>query len=54
MIGIIYAIIFIKNDHIKTEEDIDKYLGVPTVATIPYVSTKERKKEETVKRNEKK
>ena len=54
LIGIIYAIIFIKNDHIKTEEDIDKYLGVPTIATIPYVSTKERNKEETVKRNEKK
>ena len=45
---------FIKNDHIKTEEDIEKYLDVPTIVSIPYVSTKERKKEVAVKRNEKK
>lgn len=50
----VFVITFMKNDHIKTEEDIEKYLGVPTVATIPYISTKERKKEEAVKRNEKK
>lgn len=54
LVCIVMAVIFIKNDHIKTEEDVEKYLGVPTVATIPYISTKERKKEEAVKRNEKK
>ena len=54
LVCIILAIIFMRNDRIKTEEDVEKYLGVPTVATIPYVSTKERKKEEAVKRNEKK
>lgn len=49
----IFVIAYIKNDHIKTEEDIEKYLGVPTIVTIPYVGTKERNKE-AVRRNEKK
>jgi capsular polysaccharide biosynthesis protein len=54
LVCIILTIVHMMNDRIKTEEDIEKYLGVPTVATIPYISTKERKKEEAVKRNEKK
>jgi capsular polysaccharide biosynthesis protein len=54
LVCVALAIVHMMNDRIKTEEDIEKYLGVPTVATIPYISTKERKKEETVKRNEKK
>lgn len=54
LVCVVLTIIYMRNDNIKTEEDIEKYLGVPTIATIPYVSTKERKKVEAVKRDEKK
>lgn len=37
---------FLMNDNIKTEEDIEKYLGLTTLVAIPYVKRKERKKQE--------
>jgi capsular polysaccharide biosynthesis protein len=40
------VVMCILNDSIKTEDDINKYLGVPTLATIPYTSGKHAKKKE--------
>ena len=40
------VVLCILNDSIKTEDDINKYLGVPTLATIPYTSGKSIKKKE--------
>lgn len=37
---------FILNDNIKTEEDVEKYLGLSTLATIPYVKTREKERME--------
>ena len=34
------------NDNIKTEEDVEKYLGEATLAVIPYVKNKGNKREE--------
>lgn len=45
----VLVVLFLLNDNIKTEEDVEKYLGVPTLATIPYISGKDRKKEELAK-----
>lgn len=44
-IGAVAAIIvliirFLLNDNIITEEDVEKYLGVPTLAVIPYDKSK--------------
>lgn len=39
------VVLCILNDTIKTEDDINKYLGVPTLATIPYTAGKNKKKE---------
>lgn len=48
----VLIVLFLMNDHIKTEEDVEKYLGVPTIVTLPYTSAKDRKKEVTIKRKE--
>lgn len=40
------VVLCILNDSIKTEDDINKYLGVPTLATIPYTTGKNIKKKE--------
>lgn len=40
------VVLCILNDSIKTEDDINKYLGVPTLATIPYTAGKSIKKKE--------
>jgi len=34
------------NDNIKSEEDVEKYLGEATLAVIPYIKNKGNKKEE--------
>lgn len=34
------------NDNIKTEEDVEKYLGEATLVVIPYVKNKGNKREE--------
>lgn len=42
---IIVGLLFILNDRINTESDIEKYLGVSTLAVIPYINENTRKKE---------
>lgn len=44
-------IVFLKNDNIKTQEDVEKYLGLSTLAVIPLEKGKESKR---VKAKEKK
>ena len=39
----VLTVLFMLNDRIKTQEDVEKYLDVPTLAVIPYISSKERK-----------
>lgn len=38
---------FLVNDNIKTEEDVIKYLGEVTLASIPYIKSKDNEKEES-------
>lgn len=40
----VLVIRFMLNDNIQTEEDVEKYLGLPTLATIPYVKSREKEK----------
>lgn len=42
----VLVIRFLMNDNIKTEEDIEKYLGLTTLVAIPYIRKKDRKKQE--------
>ena len=42
----VLVIRFLMNDNIKTEEDIEKYLGLTTLVAIPYIKKKARKKQE--------
>lgn len=40
----------VSNDNIKTEDDVERYLGgVSTLAVLPYIKGKERKKQELKK-----
>ena len=41
---VIIAVLFLMDDTIKSEEDIEKYLRTTTLAVIPYVDGKHRKK----------
>ncbi|MBR6273473.1 MAG: polysaccharide export protein [Lachnospiraceae bacterium] len=34
------------NDNIKTEEDVERYLGVPTLAIVPLIKGRDSKREE--------
>lgn len=43
---------FILNDNIKTEEQVTKYLEVPTLAVIPFIKDKNYKKEELKRQKE--
>lgn len=40
----ILVVRFLLNDNIKTEEDVEKYLGVTTLVSIPYIKSKADKK----------
>ena len=40
------AVIFLMNDNIKTEADVEKYLGETTLVIIPYAKNRGRKKDE--------
>lgn len=40
----ILVVRFLLNDNIKTEEDVEKYLGVTTLVSIPYIKGKADKK----------
>ena len=44
LVGLYLVILFIRNDNIKTEEDVEKYLGLSTLAVIPMETGKQRKK----------
>ena len=37
---------FIRNDNIKTQEDVEKYLGLSTLAVIPLEKGKADKRKE--------
>lgn len=43
LIGLYLVILFIKNDNIKTQEDVEKYLGLSTLAVIPIQKKKKNK-----------
>ncbi len=49
---ILLIIRYLMNDAIRTEEDVEKYLGVSTLAVIPYIKNKEHKKEELKQQKE--
>lgn len=42
-------VVYLLNDNIRTEEDIEKYLGEVALVSIPYVKGKDGKKEELSK-----
>lgn len=46
LVGLYLVIVFIKNDNIKTQEDVEKYLGLSTLAVIPIQKGKGRKQKE--------
>ena len=48
----ILVIQFLLNDNIKSEEDIEKYLGLSTLATIPKEKGRNKKKQEVKQSNE--
>lgn len=43
IIGAYLTILFIKNDNIKTQEDVEKYLGLSTLAIIPLENAKKKR-----------
>lgn len=54
LLGLVVSLLFVllmyyKNDKISSAEDIQKYLGLCTLATIPYNNTKSAEKHRTVK-----
>ena len=42
----VFVIQYLLNDNIKTEEDVEKYLGESTLVSIPLIKNKEDKSEE--------
>lgn len=42
LISIALIIRYMLNDNIKNEEEVKRYLGVPTLVTIPYIGEKDR------------
>lgn len=44
---------FMLNDNIKNEEHVRKYLDAPTLATIPYISDKDKEREHQAKKRQK-
>lgn len=40
LVGLYLVIMFIKNDNIKTQEDVERYLGLSTLAVIPMGNSK--------------
>lgn len=43
LVGMYLVFMFIRNDNIKTQEDVEKYLGLSTLAIIPLENTKRRR-----------
>lgn len=52
LICLLLLLAFLMDDNIKTEEEIEKYLGAPTLVMLPYVSERERKRSKAVKKKE--
>lgn len=48
----ILVVRFLLNDNIKTEEDVEKYLGAPTLVSIPRIKGKVEKKGDKKQRNQ--
>ena len=46
MVCAILVIQFLLNDNIKTEDDIEKYLGLSTLVAIPKEKGRNKKKQE--------
>lgn len=46
LVGVYLVIQFIRNDNIKTQEDVEKYLGLSTLAVIPLEKGKPDKRKE--------
>lgn len=42
LVGMYLVILFIRNDNIKTQEDVEKYLGLSTLAIIPLTEGKNK------------
>lgn len=53
LVGGFLVVGYILNDNIKTEEHVTKYLGVPTLVTIPYISEKDKEREQEAKKRRK-
>lgn len=51
--GLILTIAFLMNDNIKTEEEVEKYLGLSTLALIPENSKKSSRKQKRRKKKQK-
>ena len=47
----IVVIVYLMNDTVKTPEDVEKYLGLSVLGTIPYVSKLEKKSRKKKKRH---
>lgn len=44
LVILILAVLFVKNDNIKSEEDVEKYLGLSTLVVLPIEPKRNRKK----------
>jgi len=44
LVILILAVLFIRNDNIKSEEDVEKYLGLSTLVVLPIEPKRNRKK----------
>ncbi|MDO5785894.1 MAG: Wzz/FepE/Etk N-terminal domain-containing protein [Eubacteriales bacterium] len=51
--GLFLTICFLMNDNIKTEEDVEKYLGLSTLALIPENSKKSSRKQKQRRKKQK-
>ena len=47
---VIILIAYISNDTVKTQEDVEKYLGLSILGTIPLMTTDRKKKKKKQKR----
>ena len=54
LVSIVLVVSHVLNDNIKTEEHVRKYLDAPTLVTIPYISEKDKEREQQIKKQRKK
>lgn len=53
MVAAIVILSHLMNDTIQTEEDVEKYLGISTLAMIPLNEAESRKKKKNIKTGDK-